>query len=200
MKKILLTILFLHVGIMLFAQTILLPAPVKTGGKPLIDALNDRQTIRSISDRELDEQTLSNLLWAACGFNREDKKTVPSSQNRQEIDLYVMFKSGVYIYDVRGNALLLIAEGDLREGLGNQSFAHKAPVNLICVANVDIASNRDACFIDSGFILQNVGLFCASEGLANVIRGSFNKKRLPELLRLTENQIITITQVVGYPE
>lgn len=200
MKKVSLIILFFYIGITLFAQTILLPTPVKTGGKPLMDALSNRQTVRSISNKDLDEQTLSNLLWAAYGFNREDKRTVPSSQNRQEIDLYVMFKSGVYIYDAKENALLLIAEGDFREGLGSQSFAHKAPINLICVANVDIASNRDACFIDSGFILQNVGLFCASEGLANVIRGSFNKKLLPELLRLTDNQIITITQVVGYPE
>ncbi len=198
MKKLLSLSFLLFLSLSFYAQNIKLPTPVKTGGKPLMTAMNERKSIRDFSEKELDNQTLSNLLWAAYGLNREDKRTVPSSQNRQEIDLYVMFKNGVYLYDAKQNSLILTAKGDLREGLGQQAFAHQAPINLICVANVDKASNKEACYIDSGFILQNVGLFCASEGLANVIRGSYNKELLPKLLKLNSNQIVTITQVVGY--
>jgi len=198
MKKVVLSLLMLSLSICFYAQDINLPQPVKTGGKPLMEALSKRQSDRNFSEKELDNQTLSNLLWAAYGFNREDKRTVPTSQNRQEIDLYIMTKDGIYLYDAKSNVLKLIAKGDLKDGLGGQSFAKVAPVNIISVANVDKASNREACYFDSGLIMQNVGLFCASEGLGNVIRGSFDKKLLPEYLKLTENQIVTMTQVVGY--
>lgn len=197
MRTLLLLITILSLSAAGYAQDIKLPQPVKKGGKPLMETLSERKTIRAFSKKDIDNQTLSNLLWAAYGFNREDKRTVPSSQNRQEIDLYVMLKDGIYLYDASQNTLKLIAKGDYKKGLGGQVFAQEAPVNLICVANVDKASNRDACFIDSGFILQNAGLFCASEGLGNVIRGSFDRNLLPEYLKLTDNQIVTITQAIG---
>lgn len=72
-------------------EIIELPTPIKAGGKPLFESLNERQSLKDFSGKEFDNQTLSNLLWASYGFNRPDKRTVPSSQNRQEIDVYVMF-------------------------------------------------------------------------------------------------------------
>lgn len=198
MKKVILCLSVLVFSISSYAQDIQLPQPVKNGGKPLMEALNGRQSDRSFSEKELDNQTLSNLLWAAYGFNREDKRTVPSSQNKQEIDLYVMKKDGIYFYDAKSSVLKLTVKGDFKAGLGRQEFAKDASINIICVANTDKASNREACFFDSGLIMQNIGLFCASEGLGNVIRGSFDRKLLPEYLKLTENQIVTMTQVVGY--
>jgi len=182
------------------AQDIKLPQPSKKGGMPLMEALSLRQSSRNFTSEKLDSQTLSNLLWAAYGFNREDKRTVPSSQNRQEIDLYVMMSSGIYFYDAKSNTLVLKAGGDYKKGLGGQAFAHSAALNIICVANVDKASSREACYIDSGFILQNIHLFCASEGLGAVIRGSFDKDLLAEYLKLTDKQEVTITQTVGHIE
>ena len=45
-----------------------LPAPQTDKGRPLMQALNDRQSRRNISpDKKLSPQELSNLLWAACG-------------------------------------------------------------------------------------------------------------------------------------
>ena len=44
------------------AQDIELPEPQKTGGKPLMEALSLRQSTREFSDKELDMQTLSDLL------------------------------------------------------------------------------------------------------------------------------------------
>lgn len=198
MKKLLSFVLLVSFGTVLLAQDIQLPQPVRSGGMPLMDALNMRQSHRNFSSTDLDEQTLSNLLWAAYGFNREDKRTVASSQNRQEIDVYVMFNDGVYMYDAKGNLLKQVAKGDHRKGLGGQTFAHEAPVNIICVANLDKASNREAAYIDSGFIIQNIYLFCASEGLGTVTRASFDKDVLKTSLKLKNNQEITITQVIGY--
>lgn len=147
------------------AQDIQLVPPTKTGGKPLMEALNERQSHRSFEYKEMPTQTLSDLLWAAYGFNREDKRTVPSSQNRQEVDVYVMLSSGIYIYDAKDNVLKMKEKGDFRKTLGQPNISENASLTLIYVANMDKASNREAGFIDSGFIAQNVYLYCASVGL-----------------------------------
>jgi SagB-type dehydrogenase family enzyme len=181
------------------AQDLALPAPQKSGGKPLMVTLAERKSTRQFAAREPDQQTLANLLWAACGFNREDKRTVPSSQNRQEIDLYVFLKTGVYLYDARTNTLRLTVSGDHRKTAGTQEYVATAPVNLVFVANLDRASNRDAACIDCGFIAQNVYLFSASEGLATVVRGGLDKKALAGLLRLGDKQEALYNQCVGYP-
>ena len=182
------------------AQDIQLPAPNKTGGKPLMNALNERQSNRDFSDKELSAQTLSDLLWAAYGFNREDKRTVPSSQNRQEMDIYVFLKSGVYLYDAKNQQLILKVQGNNHAKTGKQPFVEVAPVNLVYVANLDKASNRDAALTDCGFIGQNVYLFCASEGLISVVRGSVDKDSVHSLLGLSDNQEALLAQTVGYQQ
>lgn len=180
------------------AQDIQLPSPNRSGGKPLMEALNERQSNRDFSDEELNIQTLSDLLWAAYGFNREDKRTVPSSQDRQEIDLYVFMKTGVYLYDAKDQELILKVEGNYQAKTGVQPFIEVAPINFVYVANLDKASNRDAALIDCGFIAQNTYLFCASEGLNCVARGSVQKDEVHSLLGLSDNQEALLAQTVGY--
>ncbi len=75
MNKLIITFLMTSMCLMSCAQDIKLPEPEKKGGKPLMEALNERQTTREFSDKKLDDQTLSNLLWAAYGFNRENMRT-----------------------------------------------------------------------------------------------------------------------------
>ena len=181
-----------------FSQDIKLPSPNRTGGKPLMDALNGRQSDRDFSDKELSIQTLSDLVWAANGFNREAKRTAPSSQDRQEIDLYVFLKTGIYFYDAKNHQLILKTVGNHQAKTGGQPFVEVAPLNFVFVANLDKASNRDAALIDCGFISQNIYLFCASEGLISVVRGSINKEELHKLLGLNENQEVLLAQTVGY--
>ena len=196
-KGLLVIALFCLIGCV-SAQDIQLVSPNKIGGKPLMEALSDRQSHRSFEKKDLPAQTLSDLLWAAYGFNRDDKRTVPSSQNKQEIDLYVMFSSGIYLYDAKANVLKLIEKGDFRKALGQANISNDASLSLVYVANLDKASNREAGFIDSGFIAQNVYLYCASAGLGAVVRASFARPELHEALKLTDKQEITIVQPVGY--
>jgi len=198
MNKLVITIGLLTLGLSCFAQDIKLPAPRKTGGKPLMTALNERQSNRDFSDKELSPQILSDLLWAANGFNRADKRTAPSSQNRQEIDLYVFMKSGTYFYDARNQQLILKVAGDNRAKNGSQPFVTVAPVNIAFVGNLDKASNRDAAIVDCGFIGQNIYLFCASEGLISVVRGSIDKEAVHSILGLSDSQEVLLGQVVGY--
>jgi SagB-type dehydrogenase family enzyme len=197
MNKYLISILMASICISCTAQDIPLPAPQQTGGKPLMEALNDRQTTREFIDRELDEQTLSDLLWAAYGFNREDKRTVPSANDRQEFSIYAVLKSGVYVYDAKQNILVQKVKGDFRAQTGEQDFVAVAPLNLVYVA--DLKKNEAAgAATDVGFISQNVYLYCASAGLGTVVRGWFDRGKVKAALQLGENEEPILTQTVGY--
>ena len=183
-----------------------LPRPQTNIGRPLMQTLKDRRSTRSFSPKKLPAQEMSNLLWAAFGVNRPDsgKRTAPSAMNWQETAIYVATAEGVYIYDAKANELNPILHEDVRALTGTQAFVKDAPVDLVYVA--DLAKTRASSaerdmFVaaDAGFIAQNVYLFCASEGLATVVRGSIDRPALAKTLRLRPDQKIILAQTVGYP-
>ena len=53
-------------------EPIVLPEPKLEGGLSLADAFRLRRTEREFSDQPLSAQMLSDLLWAACGINRDN--------------------------------------------------------------------------------------------------------------------------------
>jgi SagB-type dehydrogenase family enzyme len=173
-----------------------------------MQALKDRHSTREFSSEKLSSQVLSNLLWAAFGINRPDtgKRTAPSAMNWQEIDVYVALPEGLYLYDAKGNKLDPILAGDVRGATGVQPFVKDAPMNLVYVADfakTGKGSVEDRNFYsgaDVGFIAQNVYLFCASEGLAVVVRGSVDRAALAKLMKLRPDQKILLAQTVGYPK
>lgn len=188
----------------IFAQDIKLPAPQRSGGVPLMEALAKRSSTRDFGSRDLSSQQLSSLLWSCFGINRPDgKRTAPSAKNCQETDIYVILKPGAYVYDARSNQLDLVVKEDLRSLAGTQAFATNAPVTLVFVA--DLAkmgtwSNEEKkrfTNIDVGYISQNAYLFCASEGLVTVARASVDQKALGMKLKLRPDQMIVLAQSVG---
>lgn len=195
MKKV---ILLFGLGLFFFssvsAQDINLPAPVKTGGMPLMDALSNRSSQREFSKEDLDNQTLSTMLWAAWGYNRADKRTAPSANDKQEMELYVIKKEGVYRYDAKANKLIQVHKEDVRKDMGKQEYVWSAPINIAFVAD---KTKKGAASTDAGFISQNIYLFCASEGLATVVRGYYDKNDVIKALKLTEDQEIVLIQTVG---
>ena len=186
--------------------SIQLPNPQKEGGKPLMFVLNNRKTERSFSDEKLSMQTMSNLLWAAFGINRPDgHRTAPSAKNWQETDIYVATPDGVYLYDANKNALDPVLAKDIRAMTGTQAFVKDAAVNLVYVS--DYAKTNEGGIdkqlligADVGLIAENVYLFCASEGLATVVRASIDRDALTKELKLRPEQKIILSQSVGYPK
>jgi hypothetical protein len=187
-------------------RTIPLPAPQKTGGKPLMQALAERQSGREFGTQKLEPQVLSNLLWAAWGVNRPDgRRTAPSARNWQDIDVYVTLPEGVYLYDAKAHALTLVVGEDLRGATGSQPFPAVAALNLVYVSD---GAKIPATTVDTdramysgahtGFIAQNVYLFCASEGLATVVRALVDRADLAKRMHLRPDQRITLVQTVGH--
>ena len=196
-------------------EPIKLPPPQMTGGKPLMEALKDRKSSRDFKPDKLSPQVLSNLLWAAFGINRpgSNLRTAPSAMNWQEIDIYVAMEEGLYLYDAKANMLQPVLARDVRGDTGRilQPFVQEAPVNLVYVADLSRVSTMGKVFVSNeeeliyssvsaGTMVQNVYLFCASEGLATVVRGMVDKDALAKDARLTPKQKIIIAQTVGYPK
>lgn len=185
-------------------RPIQLPPPQTTGGRPLMEVLRDRKSTRDFGPAALAPQTLSNLLWAAFGINRPDgHRTAPSAMNWQEISIYVATSAGVYLYDAKANELESLLAGDFRAATGTQVFVKDAAVNLIYVSDLSKTTSSEAemyTAADVGFIAQNVYLYCASEGLATVVRGSVDKPALAKTLNLQPQQKIILAQSVGYPK
>lgn len=206
MSKSLIALLLVPVGLISGQELkpVALPTPQTSGGKPLMQVLKERKSVRDFGPELLSRQTLSNLLWAAWGINREDgRRTAPSASNRQEIDVYAIMADGAYIYDAKANALKPVVQADMRKYAGTQAYVADAPLNLVYVADTaklggDDAPRMATANADTGFISQNVYLFCASEGLGTVVRASVNRADLGKALNLRAEQRITLAQSVGY--
>jgi len=189
------------------AETLILPAPRSDGGKPLIQALRLRRSIREYSERAIPMQVLSDLLWAAYGINRPSgDRTAPYWRHIMVVDVYAALADGVWLYDPKAHALVPHLGADIREQTGLQDFVATAPLNLVYVAHgermkdISPAERRLYASVDTGFIGQNVYLFCASEGLATVFRGAIDYEKLAQAMRLDEAQFVTFAQTVGYPK
>jgi len=177
-------------------------------GRPLMQALKDRSSSRSFSSEKLPLQMLSNLLWAAFGVNRPEtgKRTAPSAMNRQEIDIYAATADGLYLYDAKDHVLRPVLGEDIRAITGSQGYVKEAALNLIYVADFSRMGEETKeekefySAADTGFISENVYLFCASEDLATVVRGSIDKKTLAKAMNLRLAQQIILAQSVGYPK
>ena len=172
-----------------------------------MEVLKERKSSRDFSVEKIPSPVLSNLLWAAFGVNRADgRRTAPSSSNRQEIDIYVAMAEGVYVYEAAPHRLKSALATDIRAKAGTQPFVTQAPVNLIYVADYSKMGKSKpedkavTAAADTGFISQNVYLFCASEGLATVVRGSVDREGLAKAMNLGPDQRITYAQTVGYPK
>ncbi|MBI5686615.1 MAG: SagB/ThcOx family dehydrogenase [Verrucomicrobia bacterium] len=184
-----------------------LPKPRMEGGMPLMEALKNRKTSREFSPAKLSPQILSDLLWAGFGINRPENahRTAPSAMNSQEVDIYVATEDGSYVYDAAGNRLVPVAAGDIRAKTGKQEFVKIGPVSLLFVA--DLARLKKAkpeerdhyAAIDTGFICQNIYLYCASAGLSCVVH-ELDRDGLPEALKFKPEQKIVIAQTVGFPK
>jgi len=203
------------------SRPIKLPGPVLQPSRSLARALQLRRTTREVSAKKLPLQTLSNLLWAACGVNRHKGpfgipgRTAASASNSQEIDVYVALEDGTFLYDPFHHRLVPVVAGDLRRfaiGRGQADAGAQAPVRLVYVADIDKLVHtsgyqepglrdpdvqRSYYYVDTGLIAANVYLFAASIGLAAWFHNC-DKPQLSTKLNLRKDQRVLFGQTVGY--
>lgn len=189
-----------------------LPEPQKDFDFPLMRAIELRRTKRKWKNSNLSEQEISNLLWVACGITYEEtnksksRRTAPSACNSQEIKVYIAISDGVFLYDERNHQLIKVLSSDIRENIGTQKMMRSAPVGLIYVSDYSklktfqFKDDRNKWYTsaaDTGFISQNVYLYCAAANLSTVIIGLVDRDKLHKTLDLNDNERVIYTQVVG---
>jgi SagB-type dehydrogenase family enzyme len=189
-----------------------LPTPQKDLYFPLMKALEQRRTKRKWQDEPISDQDLSNLLWAAYGITKEEtnksksKRTAPSASNSQSIKIYVAMMKGLFLYDEKKHQMIHVSSKDIRKNISTQKMMHSAPVGLIYVSDflklkTYLAKDENRKWFVSGthtgFISQNVYLYCTAASLSTAIIGLVNRDLLHEIMGLKEHEKIVYTQVVG---
>lgn len=166
-----------------------------------MQTLSGRATNRSFTAKPLSDKLLGDLLWAAYGVNRPNgKRTIPTAQNRQDLEIYVLRSDGAWLYDAPKHCLEQVSSSDLRNFLAGQGFVREAPVGLVYVTDTQKNSKELFAAMHTGSAYQNVGLFCASVGLHNVVRASYDAEGLASALGLTKSKHILISQSIGWGE
>ncbi len=172
-----------------------LPQPDKNGGMPLMEVLQQRRSGKFFVNKDIDDKTLSNILWAAYGTNdNEGRRTIPTAMNQKELEIYVADKNGVWLYDADNNSLQQISAENILKAFSSQDYMENAPLVLI------YTGNKESNYVEmhAGSAYQNVGLYAASAGLNAVVRGYFDKEQVAKLIKLPENKKVIITQAIGW--
>lgn len=182
-----------------------LPSHTMKRGMDVMSALYARHTDREFDARHVNQQDLSDILWAAVGVNRPNGNiTSPTAMNRQEISVYVFDDNGAYLYDAKKNNLKEIARGDHRQLVaGSQTNFNSAPLFILFVGDMDkfqadSEQARYMVYADAGIAAENVNIFCASTGLKTCIRATMDVAAIRKLLGLTEKQIPMLNTAIGY--
>lgn len=194
MKKFIGVLMAGFVATSALAADIKLPMPEKTNNTTLIQALENRYSEREFSDKVVDNQTLSNLLWAAYGVNREDgRRTIPTALNKKDLNIYVFNKDGIWLYDATKNSLIQQSAENYLKLFQLQDYME--PVSTVLVYT---GSNEDYAAMHAGSAYQNVELYIAANNMASVVRGYFEREKVREVLKLPDGQRVIISQAIGW--
>ena len=191
-------------------DNIQLPKPSMDNNVTLMQALQNRYSSREYANKQVPDNVLSTVLWAACGINRPDegKITAPSAINAQDIQVYVVRQDGAYLYQPKSNSLQKVSGKDLRSAVaGRQSFAADAPVSLVLVSNhnkfpqqMPKEAKTRMGVVDAGYVSENICLACSALELNTVPRMTMDTEELKKELGLDDNYDLVLNSQIGYPK
>ena len=193
-KQIILASAMVFVAASVMAADIQLPEPDKSNKTTLIQSLEDRQSQHEFSDKEVDNQTLSTILWAAYGVNRADgKRTIPTAMNKKDLNVYVFNKDGIWLYDADANTLKQQSNENHLDLFQKQDY-----MNSVSTVLVYTGSGEDYAVMHAGSAYQNVELYVAANNMASIVRGYFDHEEVAKVLNLPAEQRVIISQAIGW--
>ena len=189
------------------SKNIALNPPGADRGHSIMKSLSLRASVNEYKPDDLALQDLSDLVWAANGINRPEngKRTAPSAMNSQDVDVYVVMRSGAYLYNPQENLLEFVSAGDHRALVaGEQANFATAPLFLVLVSDISRFTRAEDdvkltwAAMDAGIVSQNIALFCAGTGLGTRPRVWMDKDLLRDALHLKDSQHLMLNHPVGY--
>lgn len=203
------------------SEVISLPSPVLNGNMSVEEAIQNRRSVRQYTSQAINIGNLSQILWAAQGVTDKEKnlRATPSAGQVYPLDIYVMVGSGgvtgleegFYHYQPSNNTLEKLINGDLRSKLSeianNQPWVDQAPVDIVITGNYrkmlykypDSELSTRFVNLEAGHAGENIYLQTEALGLLTVSLGSFDKKRMIQLLQLPGNETPIYIFPVGHP-
>ncbi len=192
-------------------QEIALPAPVTKGTVSLEEALSRRRSVRSFQAKEVTQQQLGQLLWAAQGITdpATGHRTAPSAMAMYPLTIYVFTSDGVFSYEPKGHKLIRRIEGDQRpklaEAARGQRAIQQAPVDFVFTGDPAKMGSRFPqladrfIYLETGHAAQNLALEATVLGLGTVTAGGFDPAAVGKVLGLPETVLTMYVMPVGYP-
>jgi len=186
-----------------------LPKPVLKGDLSVEETIKKRRSVRSYCEKELSDEQLSQLLWAAQGItDKRGLRAAPSAGALYPLKIYAVKKEGLFHYIPDGHSLEVISNKDLRSALAKaawgQDFVAQAPVDIIICAVYkriqSIYSDRAVRYtdIEVGHVAENVHLQAVALGLDSVPVGAFSDDAVSSLLGLSKEETPVYIIPVGY--
>lgn len=170
-----------------------LPQPDKSS--ELMQLIDNRHSSREYSNKDISEQTLSDILWASFGINKKGTRTVPTAMNKQNLKVFVVYQNSIWSYDANANTLVKVSDEEISKYIAKQDFVKDAPLNLIYTG-----SDKEYSSFHAGAAAQNVYLYATSKGLNTIVRAYIDKDELKDKLHLDRDEFVIMNQVIGYPE
>ncbi len=186
-------------------QNIELPEVKFPEDQSIYKAFKKRKSKRDMTEKEFTLQEISNILWAACGINRDNgKSTAPLLWKHH---LYVASMYGVHKYDAEKNNLDKVLEEDIRSKMAFQDFVNKAPLIIILGINTDDMTNEWLERLggkdfyagnQTSAVSQNIYLCAAAMDISTVAMTWYDKKFVDDKLKFTGGMQTFIIHPIGH--
>ncbi len=191
-------------------KTIKLPAPKLESAVSIEEAINKRRSVRNFSDKGVNIEQISQLLWAAQGIT--DKmmgfRAAPSAGALYPIEIYIAEKGGLFHYLPDGHILETISTKDLRGELSSaalfQASIRSAAVDIIICAVYERVTSKYGqrgiryTDIEAGHVAQNIHLQAVALGLSSAPIGAFDDNAVSKILSLADDKVPLYIIPVGY--
>ena len=189
---------------------ITLPPPQEQNQMSLEQAITQRRSVRSFTDRELTQPQLSQLLWAAQGItDPRGLRAAPSAGALYPLELYIVSSGGFYHYQPDGHSMVTLAEDDLRHAVWEAGLKQDALRDAPAVFLIAAVYQRTAgkygeraeryVHLEAGHAAQNLLLQAVALGLGGVPIGAFDDDQLQSALSLPKDHAPLYLIPVGYP-
>jgi SagB-type dehydrogenase family enzyme len=201
-------------------DAVALPEPASAGTVSVEQAIGERRSMRSFSERALDLEHVSQLCWAAAGATIDalsgPTRAAPSAGGLYPCELYLVaglvdgLEAGVYHYRWRDHSLERTGTGDRRRDLSaaalGQRFLAEAPACFVIVAVYQRTTRKYGqrgaeryVAMDAGHAAENLALQAVALGLGTTTVGAFEDAAVARILGLREEVPLTIMPV-GWPK
>jgi|GEM_PF-244087 len=188
-------------------KEIQLPQPKTTGTVSLEQAIAQRRSIRSFASKDLNQEQISQLLWAGQGQTSGYKRAAPSAGSLYPMEVYLLTKDGLFHYASEGHKLHVLGTDDLRGALAaasGQSILKDAAADII-IGGVSARivprygeRGMRYLYIEAGHIAENIHLQAVSLGLVSLPVGSFNDSEVQKALGMPSECRPVYIVAVGY--